>query len=152
MSQTIFEALRKDHQTQRRLIDLVGKTHGDSAGRKELFTRLKNDALAHAKVEERVFYSVLLADELTRDKAGHSVKEHHGMEAIFEELDEREMSDSGWLLRFKTLADKLLHHMEEEEQEIFQLGGRLLNDQQKEDMARQFASEKPEQRAEEKIA
>lgn len=147
MTETIFEALRADHQIQRRLIDLVSKTHGDSAGRRELFARLKAEALAHAAVEERAFYSVLLADELSRDKAGHSVKEHHQVESLFDELDERERDDGGWLLRFKTLADKLLHHMDEEEQEMFQLGGKVLNDQQKEDMARQYRSEKPEQRA-----
>ena len=152
MSETIFEVLRDDHQTQRRLIDLVSKTHSDSEGRKELFQRLKDEALAHAKVEERVLYSRMLADELSRDKAGHSVKEHHQAESIFEELDERDMGDSGWLLRFKTLGDKLLHHMEEEEQEIFQLGGRLLNEQQKLDMARQFRAEKPAQRAEQRAS
>lgn len=152
MPETIFEALRNDHQTQRRLIELVSKTHGDSAGRRELFERLKDEALAHAKVEERVLYSRLLADELSRDKAGHSVKEHHSAEAIFEELAEREMSDAGWLLRFKTLADELLHHMEEEEQEVFQLAGKVVEEQQQHELAQQFHSEKPAQRDTEKAS
>lgn len=152
MSETIFEALRNDHQTQRRLIDLVSKTHGDSSGRRELFERLKDEALAHAKVEERVLYSRLLADELSRDKAGHSVKEHHNTESIFAELDDREMADAGWLLRFKTLADKLLHHMEEEEQEVFQLAGKVIAEPQQLELAQQFHSEKPKQREEEKTS
>ncbi len=141
---TIFETLRDDHQTQRRLIELVSKTHGDSDGRHELFS--------HAAVEERVFYAVLLGDELTRDKAGHSVKEHHQIESLFEELADRTMEDGGWLLRFQTLADKLLHHMDEEEQEVFQMGGKLLDEQQKLDLSRQFLAEKPAQRAEERAS
>lgn len=146
MPETIFEALRDDHQTQRRLIDLVSKTHGDSEGRRELFERLKDEAIAHAKVEERVLYSRLLADELSRDKAGHSVKEHHQTEAIFDELAERDMSDSGWLLRFKTLAEKLVHHMNEEEHEVFQLAGKVVDEHQQIELANQFRSEKPPQR------
>lgn len=152
MTTTIFETLRHDHQTQRRLIDLVSKTHGDSEGRQELFGRLKDEALAHAKVEERVFYSALLGDELSRHKSGHSIQEHHEMESLFEELEDRSMDDGGWLQRFRTLADRLLHHMEEEEQEIFQLGGKVLGDQQKQDLARQFESEKPVQKREERDA
>lgn len=142
MSETIFDVLREDHDKQRTLIDLVEKTGGDSKGREELFHRLRSEALAHAAVEERVFYSTLLADETTRNKAGHSIEEHHEVETIFDELAETEFSSSGWLQRFRTVAKDLRHHVDEEEQEVFQLAGKALSDGQKTQMARQFRNEK----------
>lgn len=138
----IFERLRQDHDKQRTLLDLVDKTHGDSRGRRELFERLKDEAEAHAAVEERVFYSVLLTNELTRDKSGHSIEEHKEIEAIFEELEQKPFDDHGWLTRFRTLADKLRHHLEEEEHQIFQLAGKVLNETQKRELAAAFHSQK----------
>lgn len=35
MSTTIFEEIRKDHEKQRTLLDLLTKTSGDSEGRRE---------------------------------------------------------------------------------------------------------------------
>jgi hemerythrin-like domain-containing protein len=152
MAENIYDVLREEHQKQRTLIDLIAKTHGDSQGRQELFERLTIEARAHTAVEERVFYSTLLADELTRDKAGHSVEEHNEAEEILEELSNKDMSSTGWLNRFHTLAEALRHHMDEEEQEVFQLAGKALSDAQAKQMAKQYRAEKPKQKKDEKAA
>lgn len=152
MSKTIFEVLRADHKTQRTLVALIEKTHGDSAGRRELFERLCVEARAHAAVEERVFYSVLLGEELTRGKAGHSVKEHKDAESILDELDEMDMGSTGWLNRFKTLAEDLRHHMDEEEHEVFQMAGKVLSKAEQARMAKAFEEAKPTQKEDEKTA
>ena len=55
---TIFEALRHDHDEQRRLLERVAATEGDSEERRELFEQLRVELEAHAAIEERVFYSV----------------------------------------------------------------------------------------------
>lgn len=141
---TIFHVLREDHDLQRTLMTLLDSTSGDSSQRRELFEKLKHEALMHAAAEERVFYSGLLEDELTRDKAGHSIKEHHEMEAIFEELTTMDMSSTGWLNRFRTLAHDLRHHLEEEEQEIFQLAGKVLSEADKVRLAEVYRAEKTE--------
>ncbi|HBL88326.1 MAG TPA: hemerythrin, partial [Alcanivorax sp.] len=45
---TLFEALREDHDTQRTLLGLLIKTHGDSDGREELFEKVKKALTSHA--------------------------------------------------------------------------------------------------------
>ncbi|MGE0785597.1 MAG: hemerythrin domain-containing protein [Sandaracinaceae bacterium] len=139
---TIFERLREDHDTQRTLIDLVGKTHGDSDGRRELFARLDREMRAHAEAEERVFYSALLADESARDRAGHSVHEHKQMEELLDELADARMDHGSWLAKFAELAEKATHHVDEEENGIFQLAGRQLDDMRKREMTREFEDAK----------
>ena len=146
MTDDIFDRIREDHEKHRTLIELVEKTHGDSRGRRELFGRLADDVRAHAHAEERVFYAELLEAGQTRDKAGHSVKEHHEAEEIIEELLEKDYSSSGWLNRFATLAEELRHHMDEEEQEVFALAGKVLSAKRKKEMAQEFDRLKTEEK------
>jgi len=90
-----------------------------------------------------VFYAALLADETSRPKAGHSVEEHRQMERLFAELAAEDMASPGWVQRFRQLGDKLRHHLVEEEREVFQLAGRVLDDDAKTALARQFREAKP---------
>lgn len=138
----IFERLRADHDKHRTFIDLIEKTSGDSAGRRELFPKLAHEVRTHAHAEERTFYAELLGEGGSRDKAGHSVKEHHEAEAIIEELEEKDYSDSGWLTRFRTLAEMLRHHMDEEEKEVFPLAGRVLSETRKRELVAEFEGAK----------
>ena len=129
--QTIFEALRADHDKQRTLIDLLVKTEGASDGREELFARLKDQLTAHAAAEERYFYVPLMEQDLTQEKARHSVAEHKELDDFVEKLEEYELSAPQWLLTASELADRLTHHLEEEEREVFPVAGKALADEQK---------------------
>ena len=139
---TIFEALRHDHDEQRRLLERVAATEGDSEERRELFEQLRVELEAHAAIEERVFYSVLLGEKMTREKAAHSIGEHEEQRDALVELVDTDFSSPGWLTKFGTLRHEVEHHLEEEEQEVFQLAGRVLDEGQKTAMAEHFEKEK----------
>ena len=134
MSKTIFEELRADHDVQRRLADLTSKTEGDSEGRRELFDRLVDALQRHADAEEKFFYSELMKHDLTRDKARHSVAEHKELDDRVEELQEMEFSNPAWLKKFKELAHRVGHHLDEEEHEVFQPAGKVLSESEKKNL------------------
>ena len=138
---TIFEALRDDHDTQRTLVDLLVKTEGDSDGRHELFERLKRELTAHAAAEERYFYVPLMEVDLTQEHARHSVAEHKDLDDFVEQLEGYDMSGSQWLQTAKELADRLLHHLEEEEKEVFPVAGKALTDDQKSSLADEYRAD-----------
>lgn len=135
---TIFEALRDDHDTQRQLIELLVKTEGDSDGRRELFDRLKRELEAHASAEERFFYVPLMEHDETQDNARHSVAEHKELDDFVEQLESYDMSGPQWIQTARELSDRLLHHLEEEEQEVFPVAGRVLTDAQKDELGEQY--------------
>lgn len=143
---TIFEALREDHDKQRTLIDLLCKTEGDSEGREELFGKVKAELTSHAAAEERHFYVPLMQHDLTQEKSRHSVAEHHEMDEMIEELESTDMSSPHWLAVAKKLQDQLHHHLDEEEQEVFQLAGKALSDEQKTSLAGDYRQTMEEQR------
>lgn len=138
---TIFEALRNDHDTQRRIADLLLKTEGDSDGRNELFDRLKRELTAHAAAEERFFYVPLMEVDLTQDNARHSVAEHKELDDYVERLEEYDMSGSQWLQTAKELTERLLHHLDEEEEEVFPVAGKALTENQKDSLAVEYRAD-----------
>lgn len=134
----IFEALRESHDKQRTLVDLLIKTHGDSEGRDELFERLKNELEHHAIAEERHFYAPLMEKDLTQEKARHSVAEHKELNDYVEELEQDDRSSSAWLATAQKLHQRLIHHLDEEEHEVFQMAGKALNEDQKSSLAKEY--------------
>lgn len=47
----IFEAIRQDHDLQRKLADQLIETSGDTKKRKEIFSQLKKELNIHADAE-----------------------------------------------------------------------------------------------------
>jgi hypothetical protein len=138
---TIFEALRQSHERQRELGTQLLATRGDTAERQELFGQLKQELLAHETAEERHFYLLLIPDDLGVDVSRHAIAEHHEMDEMVEELEELEASSPAWLPRARKLVDKIHHHLEEEEHKFFQMAGKVLDEQQKLDLAGAYLRE-----------
>ena len=126
----IFEALREDHEIQRTLIDKLVNTSGDNDLRRNMFNKLKRELAIHADAEERFFY--------TQEKARHSIAEHHEMDELVEKLEDTDMSSSAWLVYMKELAHQVEHHLDEEEQEVFQLAGKALTEKEKDKLAKDY--------------
>ena len=137
----IFEALRESHDRQRIYADALIQTSGDTPERVEAYKQLKSELQAHETAEERHFYIPLMEFDNGVDLSRHAISEHHEMDEMMEALDETEMSSPAWLVAAKKLAEKVNHHLEEEEQKFFQMAGKLLDDKQKESLAGQYEKE-----------
>ncbi len=145
---TIFEALRDDHEKQRTIVDLLVATHGDSDGRNELFARLKRELVSHAAAEERYFYVPLMGHDQTQDKARHSVAEHQELDELVEQLEGYDMSGSQWIQTARELRERLIHHLDEEEHEVFQVAGKVLSDAEKTGLASEYRADMERHRSE----
>lgn len=137
----IFEALRDSHEKQRTFVDAIINTRGDTPDRAAAFKQLKQELEAHETAEERHFYIPLMGHDNGVDLSRHAIAEHHEMDELVEELEGTEMSSPAWLHTAKKLGDKVLHHLEEEEQKFFQMAGKLLDEKQKQSLAKQYVSE-----------
>ena len=65
---------------------------------------------------------------------------------LVEQLEDTEMDASNWLKIAKDLEHQLIHHLDEEEQEVFQLAGKVLTDNQKTSLASDYNKEIKERR------
>ena len=60
---------------------------------------------------------------------------------LVEKLEETDMSNPGWLAIAKQLSEKVHHHLKEEEHKFFQQAGKILEDAEKEILAKKYLAE-----------
>ncbi|MBU2949358.1 hemerythrin domain-containing protein [Tamlana agarivorans] len=135
---TIFEALRKDHDTQRNLLERLVATSGDTESRDVIFKQLKHELDMHANAEERHFYKPLITSDMMQEKARHGIAEHHEIDELIEILEKTDYTSSAWLKTAKDLQHKVEHHLEDEEHAFFQLAGKVFTEKQKIDLAKEY--------------
>ena len=137
----IFETLRESHELQRTLYRQLTETSGDTPERQELFEQLKLELTAHELAEERHFYIPLMAHDAGIDLSRHAISEHHQLDELIESLEEADPATPAWLPLAKKLAEKVEHHLKEEEHRFFQMAGKLLTEKQKTALAADYRAD-----------
>lgn len=137
----IFEALRESHDKQKHLLNLLANTTGDSDTRRDFYHQLKVELSQHAIAEERYFYTPLINADMTIEHARHGIAEHHKIDKLIEQLDNRDFSSPTWLSDLKKLQHLVEHHLEEEEKTFFQLAGKIMTNKQKTVLAQKYQKE-----------
>lgn len=143
----IFARLKADHDRHRELLDQIDQTKGDSPEREKLFEAFRVEVTAHAASEEMSLYATMLGKPDLRDEAQHSVAEHKEIDDMLTELYEMDFGSTGWLTRFRTMKDRYLHHIEEEEDEMFPEAEEGLSEAKKKELVAIFEKEKPKEKA-----
>lgn len=139
----IFEDLKKDHDRQRKLLEQLGETSGASDERKTLFETLRQELQAHAAAEEESLYATMLGMPDLREDARHSVSEHKEVDDMLGELVAMELGSKAWLMKFREMRHRYLHHIDEEEEEMFPAAARQLTPEAEERIAGVFERRKP---------
>lgn len=147
----IFARLKKDHDKHRELLDKLLHTSGDTDERKTLFEELTKELKGHASAEEQALYSTMLRKPPTTDETRHSVAEHHEIEEALNDLAATDMSEGGWLTKFKSFDHQYRHHIKEEEEEHFPDFEKYLDEKDMEHMREVFERRKQEEKAEAEV-
>lgn len=143
----IFEDLKADHDRHRDLFERIAGSDPDGAERAQLFEELRVELQAHAAAEEESLYSTMLANPDLRDEARHSVAEHKEIDDFLGELVEADPSSDTWAKTFKDLRHRYLHHIDEEEEDMFPAAAKDLDDETKARIAAVFEKRKPRELA-----
>jgi len=143
----IFARLKADHDRHRDLLDRIDATQGDSDDRRYLFEAFRVEVTAHAASEEMSLYATMLGKPDLRDDAQHSVSEHKEIDDLLTELYEMDFASTGWLTRFRSMKERYLHHIDEEEEEMFPVAEKSLSEAKKRELVKIFEKEKPKEKA-----
>ncbi len=141
----IFADLKADHDRHRELLAQIAETSGASDERKTLFETFMLDVTAHAAAEEESLYATMLGMPDLRDDARHSVSEHKEIDDFLGELNDMDMSSSGWLTKFKEMRHRYEHHIDEEEEEMFPAASKELSTAEEERLGKLFEQRKPKE-------
>lgn len=144
---TVFGRLVEDHDRHRALLAMISQTSGASPERAKLFKELSYELKAHAAAEEQALWSTVLRKPEITDDGRHAVAEHKTIDDMLDDLAARDMASRSWLKRFSGLKEQYLHHIKEEEQELFVSVEKSLTDADKRYMRGVFSRRKSEEKA-----
>lgn len=138
MPETLYDALRESHETQRSLCRRLLRSRPGTRERLDLFTALRIELAAHAAAEERFLYVPILMDDRGLHSSRHALHEHHQIDGLVEDLQSLDPRHAAWLKKARELSQKVHHHLREEEKKFFQVSGRILTAAKKTQLARQY--------------
>lgn len=139
----IYEAIRDDHEEVRDLMEKLESSSqptGKNASR--LFNRLKETILIHMDAEENVFYPILLDEMDYREDALEAIEEHNLVKQLLHSLEETPRDDERYRPRFTVLRELFEHHIEEEEEDLFDNVQDILGEDETEGLGKQFLTHK----------
>ena len=139
---TIFDRLKQDHDAHRQLFAKMADAEKDEQLQK-LFEQFVVEVSAHAAAEEETLYATMLARPDLREDAQHSVSEHKEIDDYFEELADLKFNGEAWRKKFAEMKKRYLHHIEEEEEEMFPDAAKDLSAEEEEKLGKLFAKRKP---------
>ena len=108
---TIFDRIKQDHDTIRRLLDEAEKADG---GARSAYENLQRELWAHGKVEEAVFYQSLSKAKNTKEETTEGLNEHHIINGFLDELNAMPADSTAWKAKLQVLGEVTRHHLDEE--------------------------------------
>jgi len=125
-----IELLKQDHKKVEKIFTDMEKKDA----RAKLFPDLDRELTVHAEIEEKIFYPATKEAEPTRDLVLESIEEHKQIKMVLADLEKTEKTTDVWAAALKVLQEDVMHHVGEEESELFPKVKKVLSKQQLEDL------------------
>ena len=140
--------LKKDHDEVKKMLkDLDDTTDRAIKTRQNLFERLKFSLTVHEQMEEAVLYPALKEHAETKEIVLEAYEEHDVVDTIVGELEQTPFDDETWHAKLTVMRENLLHHIQEEEDEMFGQVRRLFDKATLDSLGEQMRTIKAQARA-----
>lgn len=137
-----IELLKEDHDKVDKLFQQVKATEeGEHA---DLFAQIKEELDVHAHIEETIFYPVLIeeGDEELKAITLEGIEEHRQAKMFLRELANLKEESEKFEPKLKVLMEDIVHHVQEEEGEMFKMVEEQFDDARLEKLGTEMEAEK----------
>src|ERR1044072_7144473 len=135
-----FELLKADHKKVSGLFDELEAATGKA--KLSVFAQIKTELELHTHIEETIFYPALEKPEETHDLTLEAYEEHKMVKTLLSKLSRGRTANDEWQAQAKVLRENVEHHVEEEENELFDKAAEALSDEEIEALGQQMEAEK----------
>jgi hemerythrin superfamily protein len=125
-----IQLLKDDHKKVEKIFSEMERKEN----RQKLFPELDRELSIHAEIEEKVFYPAAKEAERTRDLVLESIEEHKQIKLVLADLGQTDMTTDEWGAALKVLEEDVMHHVGEEENDLFPKVKKILSRDQLEDL------------------
>jgi iron-sulfur cluster repair protein YtfE (RIC family) len=139
----IFDLIAADHEKLRGKVTAVRRMRASTPREiSRAFTDLKQELLVHHEAEQHVLFIHLAKLDSLGGEALHAVEEHGEHRKLLEMMEDMPSFGSSWWNAYDELAHDVLHHLDEEERDIFPLAERHLQNDTIEELGKAYATSK----------
>jgi len=137
--------LKEDHEKVQKLLeDLDATTERGTKTREELFTKLRGELEVHEAIEEEILYPALKEHPKAEELVLEAYEEHHVVDTIMEEIEGVPFDDETWGAKLTVMKENLEHHIEEEEDRLFDQARSVFSEEELEELGERMAARKDE--------
>ena len=114
--------LKTDHAAVKKLFETEKKMTGKDGKKKEaVFNQIKAALEVHATIEEEIFYPAVKTAraEHVKDEVREAYEEHKQIKSLLAQIAAITSADETYDMKIKVLMEDVLHHVKEEETEMF---------------------------------
>ena len=135
-----FTLLKADHQKVAELFERLEAASGKQ--KLSIFEQIKAELDLHAQIEEKIFYPALEKPAETHDLTLEAYEEHAVVKKLLRELSGARTADDDWQAKAKVLQENVEHHVDEEENELFDKASDALSEEEIEELGERLEAEK----------
>src|SRR4030095_12309575 len=135
-----FNLLKADHRKVEKLFSQLESASGKAKLR--VFEQIKTELELHTHIEEKIFYPALEKPRETHDLTLEAYEEHDVVKKLLRQLSRAKSADDEWDAQAKVLRENVEHHVEEEENELFEKAEAALGEERIEALGDEMAAEK----------
>ena len=140
-----LELLRTDHDKVKKMLeDLDSTTERALKTREEGFTKLRRELEVHEAIEEEIFYPALKQHPKAKELVLEAYEEHNVVDMVMGEIGGVAYDDETWGAKFTVLKENLEHHIQEEEDEMFEQAREVFEREQLDELGERMSERKDE--------
>ena len=127
----IFTLLKREHREVSEILESLMDSKTEAVKQRPAqLALLRQKLLAHSKAEESTLYARLKKREEMKARISRSESEHYEVEGLLDELKGMEATDTEWDRTILDLKRNIEHHVDEEENQLFDQAKVLLSKEQ----------------------
>jgi hypothetical protein len=140
-----LKLLKSDHDKVKKMMEeLDSTTERALKTREEGFGKLRQELQVHEAIEEEIFYPALKEHPKAKELVLEAYEEHNVVDMVMGEIDGVAYDDETWGAKFTVLKENLEHHIEEEENEMFEQACQVFDANELDELGERMAARKEE--------
>jgi hemerythrin superfamily protein len=117
---TAIDLLKEDHDKVKKAFKEFEKMdRSDSETCRQVVRSVCDDLRVHTMLEEEIFYPAVREAIDDEDIMNEAAVEHEAAKTLIEQLENMEPDDPNYFATFTVLGEYVMHHVKEEESEMF---------------------------------
>lgn len=127
--------LKQDHDEIKDLMSqLDAQKEERSTDKETVFSMLTQKLTLHEGLEESIFYPAMREHPKTAELALEGYDEHKEVDEVMLEIKGLDFLDAAWPEKVNSMKEKLEHHIEEEEHELFEKARQVFSEEELEEL------------------